>query len=60
MTVWQYKILFAADLSNMEHLLNNHAVEGYELFSFQVIHPAGHKTTFYSVIRRPKPEDAKA
>lgn len=56
MTIWQYKILFAGDISNMDHLINTHAAEGWELFNFQVIHPAGHKTTFYSIMRRPRPE----
>ena len=52
--VWEYKVLFAADSSNLEEQLNKLSKEGYGLSQFQVIHPPGHKATFYCILIRDK------
>lgn len=49
---WEYKTVFAADSTSMEDQLNKLAKQGYVLSHFQVVHPSGHKATFYCILVR--------
>jgi len=51
---WEYKAVFAADSSSMEDQLNKFSKQGYVLSHFQVVHPSGHKATFYCILVREK------
>ena len=51
---WEYKAVFAADSTSMEDQLNKFSKQGYVLSHFQVVHPSGHKATFYCILVREK------